>query len=78
MVMELKSGYIEEKGVVTMDIFDLLDRLEEISGKADCPQIYIQIGDMVAPLRSVKYLPESKVNYESIVFSSGENSKLVL
>ena len=63
-----------------MDIFDLLDKLEEIADedKTDCPQIYIQIGDMQAPLKSVRYFPESSVNYEAIVLSSGENPKLIL
>ena len=80
MAMELKSGHIEEKGIGTMDIFDLLDKLEEISveNKLDCPKIYIQIGDMQVPLRSVKYIPESYVNYEAIVLSSDENPKLIL
>lgn len=63
-----------------MDIFDLLDKLEEIGdeNKTDCPQIYIQIGDMQAPLRSARYFPESNVNCEAIVLSSGENPKLIL
>lgn len=63
-----------------MDIFDLLDKLEEISyeNKTDCPQIYIQIGDMQMPLRGVKYIPESSVNYEAIVLSSDESPKLIL
>jgi len=63
-----------------MDIFDLLDKLEEISYeyKTNCPQIYIQIGDMQAPLKGVKYFPESGVNYEAIVLSSEEEPKLIL
>lgn len=61
-----------------MDIFNLLDKLEEINGKADYPEIYIRIEDMIVPLRSVKYIPESNVNYESIVLSSEEEPKLVL
>lgn len=63
-----------------MDIFDLLDKLEEISieNKTDCPQIYIQIGDMQVPLRGIRYFPESNVNYEAIVLSSSENPKLIL
>jgi len=63
-----------------MDIFDLLDKIEEISveNKLDCPHIYIQIGDIQAPLRSVKYFPEGSVNNEAIVLSSGENPKLIL
>ena len=61
-----------------MDIYDLLDKLEEISSKAGYPEIYIQIGDMEAPLRSVKYLPESNVNYESVALSSEDEPKLIL
>lgn len=63
-----------------MDIFDLLEKLEEIGDdyEPNCPEIYIQIGDTQAPLRSVKYFPESSVNYEAIVLSSGENPKLIL
>lgn len=63
-----------------MDIFDLLDKLEEISveNKTDCPDIYVQIGDIQAPLRSVKYFPESSVNDEAIVLSSSESPKLIL
>lgn len=63
-----------------MDIFDLVDKLEEICDNYEpiYPEIYIQIGDMQAPLRSVKYLPESSVNYESIVLSSEEEPKLIL
>ena len=63
-----------------MDIFELLDKLEEIGNKneTDCPEIYIQIGDMQAPLSGVRYFPESSVNYESIVFSNKENVKLIL
>lgn len=63
-----------------MDIFDLLDRLEEIGDdyEPNCPEIYIQIGDMQAPLRSVKYFHESVANYGTIVLSSNENPKLVL
>ena len=53
-----------------MDIFDLLDKLEDINNESDCPEIYIQIGDVQAPLRSVKYYPENDVVYESIVLSS--------
>ena len=61
-----------------MDIFNLLEKLEEINGKADYPEIYIRIGDMIVPLRSVKYIPESVANYEAIVLSSEEEPKLVL
>ena len=63
-----------------MDIFDLLDKLEEIGDdyEPNCPEIYIQIGDMQAPLRSVKYFPESVVNYGAIVLSDCENPKLIL
>ena len=63
-----------------MDIFHLMDELEDIEreDKFDYPQIYIQIGDMQAPLRSVKYIPESYVNYEAIVLSDSENPKLIL
>lgn len=63
-----------------MDIFDLLDRLEEISAenKTYCPEIYIQIGDIQAPLRSARYFPESNVNNEAIVLSNCENPKLIL
>ena len=63
-----------------MDIFELLDKLEEISyeNKTYCPEIYIQIGDMQAPLRSVRYFPESSVSNEAIVLSNGENPKLIL
>lgn len=63
-----------------MDIFDLLDKLEEISveNKTDCPQIYIQIGDMQMPLMGARYFPESSVNYEAIVLSDSENPKLIL
>lgn len=64
-----------------MDIFDLLDKLEEISydkkleefsydNKTDCPYIYIQIGDIQVPLYSVKYCPESDLNYGAIILSS--------
>lgn len=61
-----------------MDIFDLMDKLEDINNESDCPEIYIQIGDTQAPLRSVKYVPESVVNYEAIVLSSEEEPKLIL
>lgn len=63
-----------------MDIFDLLDKLEEIGDdyEPNCPEIYIQIGEMQAPLRSARYFPESDVGYEAIVLSSGENPKLIL
>lgn len=63
-----------------MDIFDLLDKLEEISidNKTDCPEIYIQIGNLEVPLRGVKYYPESRVNYESIVLGDTEDPKLIL
>ena len=58
-----------------MDIFDLLEKLEEIGDnyEPNCPEIYIQIDDMQAPLRSVKYFPESVANYGAIVLSSNEN-----
>ena len=63
-----------------MDIFDLLDRLEEISidNKTDCPKIYIQIGDTQVPLQSVNYLPETVVNYEAIVLSDSRDPKLMM
>lgn len=63
-----------------MDIFDLLDKLEEISidNKTDCPGIYIQIGNMQAPLGNVKYCPESDLNYEAIILSDKENPKVIL
>jgi len=61
-----------------MDIFDLLEKLEDINNESDCPEIYIQIGDVQAPLRSVKYYPENDVVYESIVLSSEDEPKLVL
>ena len=63
-----------------MDIFDLLDKLEEISihNKLDRPEIYIQIGDTQVPLRCVKYYPENDVIYESIVLSSEDEPKLIL
>lgn len=63
-----------------MDIFDLLEKLEEIGDdyEPNCPEIYIQIGDIQAPLRSVKYFPESVANYEAIVLSSSKNPKLIL
>lgn len=63
-----------------MDIFDLLEKLEEIGDdyEPNCPEIYIQIGDIQAPLRSVKYFPESIVNYGAIVLSSNDNPKLIL
>lgn len=63
-----------------MDIFDLLEKLEEIGDdyEPNCPEIYIQIGDIQAPLRSVKYFPESVANYGAIVLSSNENPKLIL
>ena len=65
---------------ILMDIFDLLDNLEEIGDDnlTDCPEIYIQIGDMQAPLRSVKYFPESDINNESIILSSNKEAKLIL
>ena len=63
-----------------MDIFDLLDRLEDISydNKTDCPKIYIQIGDQQVPLQSVNYLPETAANYEAIVLSDSRNPKLMM
>lgn len=61
-----------------MDIFDLLDKLEDINNKSDYPEIYIKIGNIQAPLRSVKYFPEDDVVYESIVLSSEEEPKLIL
>ena len=63
-----------------MDIFDLLDKLEEISihNKLDRPEIYIQIGDTQIPLRSVNYLPETVVNHEAIVLSDSRNPKLMI
>lgn len=63
-----------------MDILDLLHKLEEISidNKIDCPEIYIQIGDLEVPLRGVKYYPESNVNYEAIVLGNTEDPKLIL
>lgn len=63
-----------------MDIIDLLEKLEEIGDdyEPNCPEIYIQIGDMQAPLRSVKYFPESVANYGTIVLSSNKNPKLIL
>ena len=63
-----------------MDIFHLMDELEDIEreDRFDYPQIYIQIGDIQAPLRSVKYFPESYINNESIILSSNKEPKLVL
>lgn len=63
-----------------MDIFDLLEKLEEISidNKTDCPSIYIQIGNMQVPLMNVKYCPESDLNYEAIILSDTENPKVIL
>lgn len=63
-----------------MDIFHLMDELEDIEreDKFDYPQIYIQIGDIQVPLQSVRYIPESYVNYEAIVLSSEEEPKLIL
>lgn len=63
-----------------MDIFDLLDRLEEISydNKTDCPKIYIQIGNTQVPLQSVNYFPETEANYEAIVLSNSKDPKLMM
>lgn len=63
-----------------MDIFDLLDKLEEISldSKVNCPDVYIQIGNMQAPLGGIKYFPESSVSYETIVLGDSEEPKLIL
>lgn len=61
-----------------MDIFDLMDKLEDINNESDCPEIYIQIRDTQVPLRSVKYYPENDVVYESIVLSSEDEPKLTL
>lgn len=63
-----------------MDIYNLLDKLEEIGDdyEPNCPEIYIQIGDIQAPLRSVKYFPESVANYGAIVLSSDESPKGIL
>lgn len=60
-----------------MDIFDLLDRLEEISvgNKTYCPKIYIQIGDAQVPLQSVNYLPETVDYCEAIVLSDSSDPK---
>ena len=63
-----------------MDIFDLLDRLEEISleNSTDCPEIYIQIGTQQVPLRGVCYFPETSVSKECIVLGNAEKPILVL
>ena len=55
-----------------MDIFDLLDKLEEINNESDCPRIYIQIGDIQVPLLGVHYYPETDVYCETIILSDGE------
>lgn len=64
-----------------MDIFDVLDKLEDISydNKTGCPRIYIQIGDMQLPLMGISYYPEVKgVMDECIVLGDTESPKLIL
>ena len=64
-----------------MDIFDLLDKLEEIGDDnlTGCPDIYIQIGNMQVPLRGVKYFSEiDGVCDECIVLGDSEEPKLIL
>lgn len=64
-----------------MDIFDLLNNIEDISvkNKLECPRIYIQLGDMQLPLMGISYYPEVKgVMDECIVLGDTENPKLIL
>lgn len=63
-----------------MDIFDLLDRLEEISldNKTYCPEIYIQIGNTQVPLQNVNYFPETVDYCEAIVLSDSSDPKLMV
>ena len=63
-----------------MDIFELLDKLEDlsVSERLGCPDIYIRIGNMMVPLQDVRYYPESNMNSESIVLGDKENSRFLL
>ena len=63
-----------------MDIFELLDKLEDlsVSEKPRCPDIYIRIGNMMVPLQDVRYYPESNINSERIILGDKENSRFLL
>ena len=64
-----------------MTVYDLiweLDKITCIDGVLD-PEVFIQIGDIQAPIVGIKYFPEvDGVVGESVVIGSVEEPKLIL
>ena len=58
-----------------MLLVDLDDELDELADREEdlwSPEVYLRIGSYMAPLRSIKYIPEDENHEEAIIFQADD------